>query len=276
MFDYRGRKLRKAGPSTPVQVMGFNEVPEVGEIFYRFTNEREARALVEEHKMQSQQIANSAPKATLEELFSRVQLGEEKELRLWIKADVQGSLEPLMNSIQELDSGDIRIHILSAETGNVGESDVMSASASKAIIIGFNVQADASARRLAEAEGVSIRLYEIIYRMTEDIEKALKGMLAPEFREISLGRALVQAVFSVSKVGNIAGCKVVQGEVRRNGRIRVVRGGQILHDGEIASLKIQRDDVREVRQGFECGISLKNFHEFVAGDELMCYTVEKA
>lgn len=276
LFDYRGRKLRKAGPSTPVQVMGFNEVPEVGEIFTRYNNEREARAAVEEHKIKAQQQNSAIPKATLEELFNRVQSGEEKELRLMIKADVQGSLEPIIKSIKELDSGEIKINILSAETGNVGESDVMSASASKAIIIGFNVQVDSSSSRLAEAEGVSIRLYDIIYRMLEDLEKALKGMLAPEFREVSLGRAQVLAVFTVSKVGNIAGCKVVQGEIRRNGRIRVMRGGQLLHDGEIASLKIQRDDVREVRQGFECGISLKNFSDVAVGDDLVCYTIEKA
>ncbi len=275
LFDYRGRKLRKAGPSTPVQVMGLNEVPEVGEIFTRYPSEREARAAVEAHKLEAAQRVTSAPKATLEELFSRVQSGEEKELRLMIKADVQGSLEPIVNSIKELDSGEIKVNILSAETGNVGESDVMEASASKAIIIGFNVQAEPSARRLAEAEGVSIRLYDIIYRLTEDIEKALKGMLAPEFQEISLGRAQVLAVFTVSKVGKVAGCKVVQGEVRRNGRIRVMRGGQVLHDGEIASLKIQRDDVREVRQGFECGIALKNFSDFAPGDELVCYTLER-
>jgi translation initiation factor IF-2 len=275
MFDYRGRKLRKAGPSTPVQVMGFSEVPKVGEVFARFNNEREARASVDAHKIESQQRIASIPKATLEELFSRVQAGEEKELRLFIKADVQGSLEPIIKSINELDSGDIRINILSSETGNVGESDVLSASASKAIIIGFSVQADTSARRLAEAEGVSIRLYDIIYRMTEDIEKALKGMLEPTFREISVGRALVQAVFAVSKVGNVAGCKVVQGEIRRNGRIRVMRAGEVMHEGEIASLKIQRDDVREVRQGFECGIGLKNYSEYLPGDELVCYTVER-
>ena len=276
LFDYRGRKLRKAGPSTPVQVMGFSEVPEVGEVFTRFNNEREARAAVETHKIEAANRVSAAPKATLEELFSRVQAGEEKELRLFIKADVQGSLEPIVNSIKGLDSSEIKINILSSETGNVGESDVMSASASKAIIIGFNVQADASARRLAEAEGVSIRLYDIIYRMMEDIEKALKGMLQPEFVEISLGRAQVLAVFSVSKIGHVAGCKVVQGEIRRNGRIRVMRGGEVIHDGEIASLKILRDDVREVRQGFECGIGVKNFSEFVPGDELACYILEKA
>ncbi len=275
MFDFRGHKLRKAGPSTPVQVLGFSEVPDVGEIFMKYSNEREARAIVEEKKVRAQQNAASAPKATLEELFSRVQSGEEKELRLIIKADVQGSLEPIMNSLKELDSDAIKINILSAETGNVGENDVMLASASKAIIIGFNVTADSVARRLAEAEGVEIHLYNIIYRMTEDIEKALKGMLAPEFREVSLGRATVLAVFTVTKVGKIAGCKVVQGEIRRNGKIKVVRGGQVLFDGEVASLKIQHEDVREVRQGFECGIGLKGYSDYAVGDELVCYTLEK-
>lgn len=275
MFDYRGRKLRKAGPSMPVQVMGFNEVPEVGEVFQRFSTDREARALVEERKNTAQEQIAAAPKATLEELFSRVQTGEQKELNLIIKADVQGSLEPIIGELNELGKGEIKINILSAETGNVGENDVLNASASKAIIIGFNVTAEAHAMRLAEAEGVSIRLYNIIYRLTEDIEKALSGMLAPTFREVNQGRAEVLAVFKVSKIGNIAGCKVVQGEIRRNGRARVIRDGKQLHDGEIASLKHNRDDVREVRQGFECGIGVKGFTDFEVGDSIVCYTLER-
>lgn len=275
LFDYRGKKIMKAGPSTPVQVMGFNDVPQVGEVFSRYFNERDARAAVELRKIAAQQKAAAAPKATLEELFSRVQAGEEKELRLILKADVQGSLEPIISSLKNLDTSEIKVNVLHAEAGNVGEGDILLASASHAIVIGFNVQADPSARRLAEAEGVSIRLYEIIYRLTEDIEKALKGMLAPEYRENTIGRATVQAVFAVSKVGNIAGCRVVQGEIRRNGRIRVMRGENKLFEGEIASLKIQRDDVREVRQGFECGIAVKNFTEVQVGDDLVCYTLER-
>jgi translation initiation factor IF-2 len=275
MFDYRGKKIHKAGPSSPVQVMGLGDVPGVGEVFTRYFSEREARSVVEERKQRANLKAAPAPKTTLEELFSQVQSGEEKELRLIIKADVQGSLEPIINSINELDKGDIRISVLAAEAGNVGEGDVLLASASKAIVLGFNVQADASARRLAEAEGVSIRMYEIIYRLTEDIEKALKGMLAPEFREVTLGRATVMAVFAVSKVGNIAGCRVVQGEIRRNSKIRVMRGENKIFEGEISSLKIQRDDVREVRQGFECGIALKNFSDVQVGDDLVSFTLER-
>jgi len=188
---------------------------------------------------------------------------------------VQGSLEPIINEIKELGKGDIRINILYAETGNIGENDVMLASASKAIVIGFNVTADSSSRRLAEVEGVSIRLYDIIYRLTEDIEKALKGMLAPTFREVTLGRAEVQAIFSISKIGKIAGCKVVQGEIRRNGKARLMRGNAQIFEGEIGSLKIVRDDVREVRQGFECGISLKNYEDIQVGDSIVCYILER-
>lgn len=275
MFDYRGRKIRKAGPSTPVQVLGFNDVPEVGEIFTEYSNEREARSVVEERKIKAQEKAAGTPKATLEELFNRVQAGEEKELRLILKADVQGSLEPVINEINQLPKGDIRVNILHAEAGNVSENDVLLASASKAIVIGFNVQADTSARRLAEAEGVSVRLYEIIYRMTEDIEKALKGMLEPEYHEVITGKASVLAVFDVSKIGKVAGCRVISGEIRRNGKIRVMRGEKQLFDGEIASLKIQRDDVREVRNGYECGIGLKGFSDFQVGDELVCYVLER-
>jgi translation initiation factor IF-2 len=275
LFDYRGRKLHKAGPSTPVQVMGFSDVPAVGEVFTRFNNEREARAAVEERKIKAAAPVTPIVKTTLEELFSRVQAGEQKELNLILKADVQGSLEPIVNEIRELGKGEIKINILYSEAGNINENDVLQASASAGIIVGFNVTADTSARRLADTEEVSIRLYDIIYRLTEDIEKALKGMLAPTFKEVNLGRAEVLAVFNVSRVGNIAGCKVVQGEIRRNGRVRVVRGGNQIFEGEISSLKIMRDDVREVRQGFECGIGLKNFNDVQVGDSLSCYIQER-
>jgi translation initiation factor IF-2 len=277
MFDFRGKKIRSAGPSTPVQVMGLNEVPEVGEVFSVVPAERDARVLVEERKVKAQVKAAGVPKASLEELFSKVQAGEEKELRLIVKADVQGSLEPIVNSVNDLKkSGEININVIYAETGNISENDVLLAGASKAIILGFNVQADPSSRRMAEAEGVSIRLYEIIYRLIEDLEKALKGMLAPEMKETVLGKAQVMAVFSISKVGNIAGCKVIQGEVRRNGKMRVMRGDKQIHEGEVSSLKIMKDDVREVRLGYECGISLRNFNEFNPGDIMECYIIEKA
>jgi translation initiation factor IF-2 len=208
-------------------------------------------------------------------LFDRFQAGEIRELRLIVKADVQGSLEPIVSSLNDLNKGDIKVNILHAETGNIGENDVMLAAASKAIVIGFNVQPDAAARRLAEAEGVSIRIYDIIYRLTEDVEKALKGMLEPEEKETVIGHAEVRAVFHISKVGNVAGCRVTDGEVRRNARVRVIRNGNSIHEGPISSLKHLQEDVREVRAGFECGIGLKGFDDIQVGDRLECYIIEK-
>jgi|YelNatPaOPRAMG01_1025707.scaffolds.fasta_scaffold00653_13 translation initiation factor IF-2 len=274
MFDFRGHKLRKAGPSTPVMVMGLNDVPQAGDIFQTYPSEKDARIVVEEHKRAEQKVSR-LPKATLEDLFERVQSGEAKELRLIIKADVQGSLEPIITSLKDLNTGDISVNILYAETGNIGENDVMLAAASKAIIIGFNVQADTAARHLAESEGVSIREYDVIYRLIEDVEKALKGMLAPEIKEVMIGKAEVLAIFAVSKVGKVAGCKVSQGEIHRNARIRVLRNGEKIFEGEIASLRHEKEDVREVRQGFECGIAVKGFTDFMVGDVLECFSVEK-
>jgi len=276
MFDFRGHRVRRAGPSTPVQVMGLNDVPSAGDIFQVFPSDREARQVIEARKAESQKAVATAPKATLEELFQRYQEGEVRELNLIIKADVQGSLEPIINSLNELETGAISLNILHAEAGNISESDVMLAAASKAIVIGFSVTADAAARRLAESEGVSIRLYNIIYRLTEDIEKALKGMLAPEYIEVQLGKAEVKQVFKISKVGNIAGCRVIQGEIRRNARARILRDGEKIHEGELASLKHEREDVREVRQGFDCGMAFKGFNDFQEGDIIESFILERA
>lgn len=275
MFDFRGKPLRKAEPSTPVEVIGLNDVPLAGEPFEVVANERIARQEVEKRLEEKKQQVVARKKVSLEDLFARYQAGETKELRLIVKADVQGSVEPIVNELQKLGSGEIKIEILYAETGNITENDVMLASASKAIIVGFNVQADSAARRLAESEGVSIRTYDIIYRLTDDIEKALKGMLEPEQREIVIGRAQVLAVFPASKFGKVAGCRVTEGEIRRNAHVRLIREGNVIFDGEIASLRHLKEDVREVRQGYECGIGLRNFNEFQPGDVLECYVIEK-
>jgi translation initiation factor IF-2 len=276
MFDFRGKRIKEAGPSTPFAVMGLNDVPRAGDLFRVVGSDKEARTIVD--KMEAEEKSQTVVhRATLEDLFERLQAGEEQELRLIVKADVQGSLEPIVNSLKELGDkqSEVSIEILHQETGNISESDVMLAAASDAIVIGFSVDADTAAERLADTEGISIRIYTIIYRLIEDIEKALLGMLEPELVETVIGRARVLATFKVSRYKVAAGCRVIDGEIRRNGRIRVIRDEKVIFDGEIGSLKREKDDVREVREGFECGISMKQFHEFQEGDELEGYVIEE-
>jgi translation initiation factor IF-2 len=276
MFDFRGKKIQKAGPSTPVQIMGLTDVPTAGDIFQVYFSEKEARAVVSAAKADAA-LNRNLPKATLEELFAKFKAGETKELCLIIKTDVNGSLEPIINSLNELSKeGEIKVNILHAEAGNISENDVMLAAASHGVVIGFNVQADPVARKKAENEGVSIRIYDIIYRLTEDIEKALKGMLEPEYKEVTTGKAEVLAVFKISKLGSIAGSRVREGELRKNSKIRVVRKGEIIYTGEISSLKHEKDDVKEVKNGLECGVSIKGFDAFEVGDILEAFTLERS
>ena len=275
MFDFHGNKVEKAGPSFPVSVMGLNGMPSAGDVFRTVATEKDARQIILEGSEATNKQASIAKKMTLEELFSKVESGETKELNLILKADVQGSLEPIVNEIHHLGKDETPINILYAETGNISENDVLLASSSQAIIIGFSVQADVAARRLAEKEGVDIRLYDIIYRLIEDVEKALKGMLAPEFIEKLVGKAVVLKVFSLSKGNNIAGCRVTEGEIRRNGKIRLSRGKDIVYEGEVGSLKHEKEDAREIRQGFECGVGLKNFNDIQVADVIECFTLEK-
>jgi translation initiation factor IF-2 len=275
MFDHLGHRVSNAEPSAPVAVMGLNDVPVAGDLFQVVGSDKQARAIAEERKInQKSEAASQKSAITLEELFEQFQAGEVRELRLIAKADVQGSLEPIVSSLNEL-GGEISINILHAETGNIGENDVMLAAASKAIVVGFNVEADSAAKRLADTEGVSIRLYDIIYRLTEDIEMALKGMLEPEIKESVLGHAEVRAIFKISKIGNVAGCYVLDGELHRNAKMRVLRDQEVQFDGEIGSLKHLQDDVTEIRTGFECGVTLKGFNDFETGDILECYIVEQ-
>jgi len=276
MFDFRGKPVKEVGPSSPVGVMGLNDVPAAGDLFRVVESDKEARDIVSQRVEEQKQRAQASKKTSLEDLFAAFQAGEAKELSLIIKADVQGSLEPIMSEVEKLGKGEIGVNVLYAETGNIGENDVMLASASQAIVIGFSVQADVAARRLAEKEGISIRLYDIIYRLTEDIEKALKGMLDPVVTEKEIGRAEVLAVFPISKIGKIAGCRVRDGELRRNAKVRLFRGDDLVFEGEMASLKHEKESVREVRTGFECGVGLKNFHDIEVGDELVCYVLEKS
>ena len=276
LFDQRNKRVSKAGPSTPVVVMGLNALPEAGDLFQVVANEREGRAIVAQRKAEREAKRNTK-RATLEELFSQYKSGQAKDLRLILKADVQGSLEPIMNELEDLGKKQkgLTVKILHAETGNVTESDVMLAAASNAIVLGFDVDVDLGARRLAEVEGVSIRIYNIIYRLLEDVEKALNGMLEPELVERVIGKAAVLATFKVSKGGTAAGCRVLTGELRRNASVHVMRAGVEVVKAEISSIRREKDDVRDVREGMECGITLKNFENFEVGDLFECFIMEK-
>src|SRR5579859_2601055 len=277
MFDDHGKPVKEAGPSTPVAVLGLSDVPLPGDLFRVVPTDREARVIVGQRKMDQKAAEIKPAKAlSLDQVFAKFQAGEAKELSLIVKADVQGSLEPIVSQLEKLSVTDgPRINVLYAETGNVTENDVMLAAASSAIIIAFSVAVDGSAQRLAETNGVSIRQYDVIYRVTEDIEKALKGLLEPEYKQVLLGRAEVRAVFKIGKLGNIAGSIVREGELRRNAKVHVMRQGKQEFEGEISSLKHEKEDVREVQKGFECGVGVRDFDAFKVGDMLEAYTVER-
>ncbi len=274
MFDHQGNTIELATPSTPVSVLGLSDVPDAGQLFTLVESEREARALIKAREERRAEAPTGSQAISLDQIFEAVRAGEAQELKLVIKADVQGSLEPIVNSLNDLSVVDIKISILHAATGNISEDDVNLAEASGAIVIGFNVVPDQAAKRTAEVEQVDIRLYEVIYRLTEDIEKALKGMLEPEKRLVEIGQAQVLQVFGIPKVGNIAGCRVMEGEIRRNALVRVMRQDEQIHQGPISSLKHEKDDVREIREGFECGIALKGFEDFEEGDTLVAFIEE--
>jgi translation initiation factor IF-2 len=279
MFDETGKAVKTVTPSTPVAVLGLHAMPSAGDTFEVVKNEKEARALVEARTAPQQVAADKRVGTSLEDFFSQFNQGETKEMLLILKVDVQGSLQPLVDSLQQL-SGEnrdgITIRLLSADVGNINESDVMLASASGAIILGFNVDADNAARRSADSRGVEIRNYTIIYKLLEDIELALNGMLEPVYADKTIGVAEVRQVFRISKIGTIAGCMIKEGEARRNAKARVRRGSQILASNQtVSSLKRMQEDVREVRTGFECGIGLSDFEAFETGDIIEFYVSER-
>lgn len=278
MFDQNGKQVDKAPPSTPVSVLGLNTPPMPGETFEKVKNDKLAREMVEERLSTREMQQVKARAITLEDIFAQLNASTKKELNLIVKADVRGSLEPLVESLNELTNTNpegIKVRILLADVGNVTENDVMLASASGAIIIGFNVQIDSAARRSADTHHVDVRRYTIIYKLLEDMELALKGMLTPVYAPKTIGIAEVRQIFSISK-GNIAGSYILEGEARRNAKARVRRGGKIIfEEGSISSLKRMKDDVREVRTGFECGIALDGFNDFVIGDRIEFFVMER-
>ncbi len=278
MYDYRGETVSEAPPAMPVLVMGLSDVPTAGDVFREVSSEREARLLAEDEAERQRLAADrpsTRPTISLDDIFGRLQAGEVQELNLVLKADVQGSLEPIVNSIERLGGEDQEVKILHQGIGRITESDIMLASASDAIVIGFHVDVDEAARRAAAQEGVDIRLYNIIYKLIEDVDKALRGMLEPVYEKVVSGHAEVRAVFRIRRRGNIAGCYMTDGVVTRNSWVRVLRDEEELFDGRIDSLKRFQEDVPEVRAGFECGIGVSGWDDFEEGDILEFYQEER-
>ncbi len=276
MMDDRGRKVNSAGPSQPVEVLGFNEVPSAGDILNVAEIDKLSRQVAEERrdKIKAEQLKNLS-KVSLDDLFSQIAEGQVKELNIIVKADVQGSVEAVRQALEKLSNDEVRVKCIHGGVGAITGSDVMFASASNAIIIGFNVRPDASARTMAERENVDMRLYRVIYSAIEDVQNAMKGMFAPVYQDVELGRVSVRNTFKVSGVGTIAGAYVQEGKVLRSAQVRVVRDGIVIHDGKIASLKRFKDDVKEVAAGYECGIGIENFNDLLEGDVIEVYTVEE-
>jgi len=276
MLDENGRPVKQAGPSKPVQILGWSAVPNAGDDFREVQDEREARHLAQEReaKFRAAELVTSRP-PTLQELMAQARQAEVPDLNLVVKADVQGSLGAVMDAFLKLPQEEVRVNIIHEATGAITESDIALALASNAIVVGFNVRPDANARELADREGVDVRLYRVIYEAIDDIRSALSGMLKPEEREIELGRAEVRALFRVPRVGVVAGSYVVSGNITRNSRARVVRDGVVVYEGRIGSLRRFKDDVREVAEGFECGISIENFQDVHEGDIIESFEVRE-
>ena len=270
MTDDRGQRLTEAGPSTPVEVVGLSDVPTAGDLLEVVPDERRAKAIAEERRERRRAAElTQARKGSLEELV------EVRELRLVVKADVHGSLEAITGALQRLQTEEVKVNVLHAAVGAVTESDVMLAAASRAVVLGFNVRPDPAARKLAEQEGVDVRLYRIIYEALDDVQALLKGLAAPKLTEVVLGRAEVRRIFHISRVGTVAGCYVVEGRIPRSAQVRLVRDGAVVYDGRLASLRRFKDDVREVAAGFECGMALENFQDIKEGDVIEAYAVQE-
>jgi translation initiation factor IF-2 len=277
MFNDMGKRLRKAEPATPVEILGLNSVPQVGDTLIVVATEREARALIQERQLEMQQPPSQLPKSvSLNNIFDQISAGQVKELNIILKTDVQGTIEPIRSSLERLGAEEVRVRIIHSGSGNITESDVMLASASKGLIISFGCGTEAGARRLADVEGVDIRYYDVIYSLVEDVDKALKGMLEPSYIEVIDGRAEVRAIFSSGKAGVIAGVYVIEGKVGRGASVRVWRQEQAVGKSVVSSLRRFKDDAKEVTAGYECGVGIKDFDEFQVGDILEFFRTEKS
>ena len=276
MLDYKGSRLTEAGPSVPVEIAGLSEAPEAGSPFFAVADERMARELVEQRKAEARaKAAAPVQKVSLENLFDQIQAGERKELALIVKADVQGSVEAVKASLEKLSNDEVNVRVIHGGVGAISESDVMLASSSNAIIIGFNVRPDPAARDGAARQNVDMRMYRVIYDCIDEITAAMKGMLAPKFREAALGRAEIRQTYKVSNVGTVAGCYVQEGKILRNCSVRVVRDGIVIHEGALGSLQRFKDAAKEVAAGYECGLTIEKFNDIKEGDIVEAYTMEE-
>ena len=276
MLDDKGRKVKSAGPSVPVEITGLAEVPQAGDIFNAVNDERLARELVEQRKTkEKEEQFKQYEKVTLDNLFDSLKSGELKDLNIVLKADVQGSVEAVKQSLVKLSNDEVVVKVIHSGVGAINESDIMLANASNAIVIGFNVRPNPVASENAERDGVEIRTYRIIYDAIEEIQSAIKGMLAPKYRDVDIARIEVRQVVKISSVGNIAGCYVQSGKVSRNAKIRVVRDGIVITEDAIASLRRFKDDVKEVATGFECGIGLEKYNDIKEGDIFEAFITEE-
>ena len=272
MTDENGRELTEAGPSAPVEIIGLNDVPEAGDMFRSFENEKEARALAERRKRRKIEADRRRTSAmTLDDLAQQIEAGDIKEIPIIIKADVQGSAEAVRSSMEKLDVKGVKVNVIHSTAGAVSESDIMLASASKAMIIGFNVRPDANIRKKAEEAGVEIRLHNIIYKATEEMELAMKGMLEPVYEEVITGQAEIREIYKVSRIGTIGGCMVTDGKLRSSNSVRLIREGVVVYTGKLGSLRRFKDDVREVQSGYECGITIENYNDIKVGDIIEAY-----
>ena len=276
MINDKGKKVKSAGPSTPVEIMGLTDVPEAGDTFYEVKNEKMAKHLIERRKRQAREKAiNSVTKVTLDNLFSQMEEGKLKVLNLIVKADVQGSVEAVKQSLEKLQNEEVRVKVIHSAVGAVNQSDVTLAKVSHAIIIAFNVRPDHTAKEMAEKEEVEIKQYSVIYQAIEDVESAMKGMLAPKYEEKVIGNVEVRQTFKISNVGTIAGAFVLNGKVERNANVRVIRDNIVIHDGHLATLKRFKDDVKEVTKGFECGMQIEDYNDIKEGDIIEVYVMEE-
>ncbi|WP_405316768.1 translation initiation factor IF-2 [Faecalibacillus faecis] len=276
MLDDKGRVIKEALPGTPVEITGLNEVPVAGDKFMVFESEKQARSVGETRmKAKIEKDRNSGAALSLDDLYSQIKEGQIIDLNIIVKADVQGTAEAVKASLEKIDVDGVRVNVIRSTVGAISESDVILASASQAIIYGFNVRPDAKVRSKAEEENVEIRLHNVIYKMVEEIETAMKGMLAPEYHEVVTGQAEIRQVIKASKIGNIAGCYVTDGSIKRNSGIRLIRDGIVVYEGKLASLRRFKDDVKEVNSGFECGLNIENYNDIKEGDIIEGYVMEE-